>query len=417
MHEETFSLCGSLEAEGSRTKLQNYNSSYWSKNSSKINEAKRRKRQMKKDQELNGNVSPMFESAARPFKDEQQNVENTFGSSSDNGSVANCGSEASAFTQAELLKQFAEMRKEMENRDRQRDERQRNLEDAVAKILNFPGGHELIRESEQRILDAQMKQIMELRDEVKELKKSLEPATQPTSSLNTEQQVVEQMFDADRKTIQKTTNNSKQTFLHIGLAIFCMLLTALFGWFVVIQTAPLYESLKFPMADFASYGALALAIALAGFATLTKSKTAKGLMAVMLCYEFLLVVAGTDVNQGDLSEEALRAYPAYSLAEKTLGITKRDYEQKETRYEDQNSKVFQNDWYKRTVLDPAYDKYSAAVDKLAEVRADFQSSQPSGLLHLVMKVLFRILAVVITVMFAEQAMKQVMKSVRPHLAR
>ena len=415
MHEETFSLCGFLETEDSRTKLQEYNHSYWSKNSSKINEAKRRKRQMKKDQELNGNVSTMFESAARPGKVEQQNVD-TFGESHDKASVANCGSEASAFTQAELLKQFAEMRKEMENRDRQRDERQKNLEDAVAKILNFPGNQELIKQSEQRILDAQMKQIMDLRDEVKELKKSLEPATQPISSLNTDQQVVDQMMAADQNTIENTVNNSKLTFLHIGLAIFCMLLTALFGWFVVIQTVPLYESLKFPMADLASCGALALAIALSGFATLTKSKTAKAFMAVMLCYEFLLVVAGTDVNQGDLSEEALRANPAYSLAEKTLGITKRDYEQKETRYEDQNSKMFQNDWYKRTVLDPAYDKYSAAAETLAKVRSDFESSQPSSLLHLVMKVLFRILAIVVTVMCAQQAMQHVMKLSKPYLA-
>ena len=78
--------------------------------------------------------------------------------------------------------------------------------------------------------------------------------------------------------------------------------------------------------------------------------------------------------------------------------------------------MFQNDWYERTVLDPAYAKYSAAVDKLAEVRADLESSQPSGLLHLVMKVLFRILAIVVTVMFAEQAMKQVMKSVKSCVA-
>lgn len=90
MHEETFSLCGSLEAEGSRTKLQEYNSSYWSKNSSKINEAKRRKRQVKKDQELNGNVSTMFESAAQPAKPEQQTVEST-GKYSNSGSVSNCG--------------------------------------------------------------------------------------------------------------------------------------------------------------------------------------------------------------------------------------------------------------------------------------------------------------------------------------
>ena len=99
VHEETFSLCGSLEAEDSPTKLQEYNRSYWSKNSSKLNQAKRRNRQVKKELDLNGNVSPMFESAALPVKAEQQTVENEW-STSDNASLSDQRSETSCKSEA-----------------------------------------------------------------------------------------------------------------------------------------------------------------------------------------------------------------------------------------------------------------------------------------------------------------------------
>ena len=205
---------------------------------------------MKKDQELNGNVSPMFESAAHPAKSEQQNVENTFGSSSDNGSVSNCGSEASGFTHSELLRQFAEMRKELENRDRQRDERQRNLEDAVAKILNFPGSHELIRQSEQRILDAQMKLIMELRAEVKEFKKSLEPAAPVLPKVN---QLEQQPVAGDIAAPNSAKLSKKKTILKrfmerlpvLGASLFLLAFLGLNTYFLVSEQVSLYTSMSY----------------------------------------------------------------------------------------------------------------------------------------------------------------------------
>ena len=150
MHEETFSLCGFLEAEDSPTKLQEYNRSYWSKNSSKLNQAKRRNRQVKKEQELNGSGSPMFESVALPAKDEPQTVENGFASHSDNASLSDLRSDSSLVSEqrgeqilAEILRQLAETRKELENQNREKLELKGKLEACVAKILEFPDNKEL----------------------------------------------------------------------------------------------------------------------------------------------------------------------------------------------------------------------------------------------------------------------------------
>ena len=149
MHEETFSLCGSLEAEDSPTKVQEYNRSYWAKNNIKLNQAKRRNRQVKKEQELNGSVSPMFESVARPAKEEPQNVEKAL-SRSDNASLSDSRSDSSlVFHQkgdpilAEVLRQLAENRKELENQTREKLELKSQIEACVAKILEFPNNKEL----------------------------------------------------------------------------------------------------------------------------------------------------------------------------------------------------------------------------------------------------------------------------------
>ena len=154
-----------------------------------------------------------------------------------------------------------------------------------------------------------------------------------------------------------------------------------------------------------SYGALSFAVAFSAIAAITRKNSARFLMALMLCYELLLVIAGTKVNQSDLSEKALRANPMYAHAADTLEYSKDDYEQKKARYEDQNSKVYKNAWFKRKVLGPARNKYTAAVKNLEAERARIESKQPNELLHLILKVLFRLCAIVLTVMLAESSIK------------
>ena len=234
----------------SQSKQAKYHRAYRSnpENRNRINSQKKRRRALSKEREM-GNVSSMFESAAHPAKSEQQNVEN-LGESYDSDTLAKCGSEASGFTQAELLKQFAEMRKETENRDKQRDERQRYLEDTVAKILNFPGSQELIRQSEQRILDAQMKLIMELRAEVKEFKKSLEPAAQVLPKVN---QLEQQTVAGDIAAPNAENLPKKKTILKrfmeklpvLGASLFLLAFLGLNTFFLVSEQVSLYKSMSY----------------------------------------------------------------------------------------------------------------------------------------------------------------------------
>ena len=104
---------------------------------------------MKKELDLNGNVSPMFESAAQPAKEEQQTIEKTL-SRSDNASLSDSRSDSSlVFHQrgdpilAEVLRQLAENRKELENQTREKLELKSQIEACVAKILEFPDNKEL----------------------------------------------------------------------------------------------------------------------------------------------------------------------------------------------------------------------------------------------------------------------------------
>ena len=85
----------------------------------------------------------------------------------------------------------------------------------------------------------------------------------------------------------------------------------------------------------------------------------------------------------------------------SLAIARSDYEQKKGRYEDQNSSVYQNAWYKEKYLTPAFAKYSAKTDELAKLEAKSSSQDASGFLQVILKVLFRISAMVLSVMLAE----------------
>ena len=100
---------------------------------------------MKKDQE--SRLSLVLESAASPITSKPQTVENAH-NNSNAPSLSDTTAEASHFTQVEVLRLLAELRKEMENRDKQRNEQMKMVEDAVAKILNFPDNPVLAKQNE-----------------------------------------------------------------------------------------------------------------------------------------------------------------------------------------------------------------------------------------------------------------------------
>ena len=105
----------------SQTRKAKYHRAYRSdpKNKDRINSQKKRRRALKKEREM-GNVSSMFESAARPSKEEQQTIENEL-STSDNASLSNqrsetsCKSEATAELINVLQQGFAKLDRNFDN--------------------------------------------------------------------------------------------------------------------------------------------------------------------------------------------------------------------------------------------------------------------------------------------------------------
>lgn len=212
--------------------------------------------------------------------------------------------------------------------------------------------------------------------------------------------------------LQGLTIDKAAFFLNFPGAFTLSILAGVASWFVAGQTQGLYKSLDFPSPELASYGALVIAIGCAGFYKLTGRILAKRLLAGMVLYELLLVFAGTRANQADLSYEALRVNPSYLVALEIYDIAKTSYDKKKARFEDKKSDVYKNSWYEKKHLNPALEKYRKEAANLKALESEFEAENHRGWLHLVLKVLFRITAIMLTVMLAESALVLGFKSVR-----
>ena len=176
--------------------------------------------------------------------------------------------------------------------------------------------------------------------------------------------------------------------------------------FVVEQTLPLYRSLKFPNPELACYGAIGLAIGFSALSVISKSSLAKLFAAIIIAYEVLIVFAGSQANQRDLTSEALRANPIHFSASEAHRIAKADYGQKMARYEDKNSDVFHNGWFKINHLDPAKKILDVASAKLAAVESELGQRYQTNWMHLVLKALYRLSAVALVMLLAKESIKR-----------
>ena len=354
-------------------------------NKKRINENRRKNRQMKK--ERTNKVGLVLESAARPIKDEQQTVERPLqqpdnGSLSDRQSGSSCKSDSS---------------------------------DLLINVLQ----HEF------KTID---RNFDSLKAELKDLKESGKPTT-PAPKLEEQQASVSGIAIANSAKLSETAINEKRDFLAgifgkltqldggafitnfpaaLALGYFAYLA---FG-FVVEQTLPLYRSLKFPNPELACYGAIVIAIGFSALSVVSKSSIAKLFTAVIIAYEVLIVWAGSQANQRDLSLEALRANPIHFSASEAYSIAKVDFEQKKARYEDNNSEVYHNGWFKINHLDPAKKSLDEASAKLEAVELKLGQRYQTNWMHLVLKALYRLSAVVLVMLLAKESMKRGVEAIR-----
>ena len=405
--EETSELLTFAGNGKSQSKEAKYHRAYRSdpKNKDRINSQKKRRRALSKEREM-GNVSSMFESAAPVAKPGQQTIERPL-KQSDSPSLPNPGDEASGelngSSQSHCLEQPM------------------SVDTSKQSIDQVGENHNILNQAEL---------LLEIRDCLVDLRESVRPTAPVLPKVSsTEQQasvsgiaianggnVSEDMagnqadiqkFDFLGGIFHKLSQLDGGAFItNFPAALALGYFTYLAFGFVVEQTLPLYRSLKFPNPELACYGAIGLSIGFSALSVISKSSVAKLFAALIIAYEVLIVWAGSQANQQDLASRALRANPIHFSASEAHRIAKADYGQKMARYEDKNSEVYHNGWFKINHLDPAKKSLDEASAKLAAVESELGSKYQSDWIHLILKALYRLSAVALVMLLAKEAMKR-----------
>ena len=188
---------------------------------------------------------------------------------------------------------------------------------------------------------------------------------------------------------------------YLGFLIRCIFLiscTVALGWFVMLQTLPLYKSLSFDLPDQSAIGALVLAI---GFTSLhaacPRGRTRIYCFGVCL-YEIGLVGAGTFAYEQDLVAQKILQDSKGKILQESLVAASMSYDKVKKRYSNPKDKMYQNGWYFNNHVSPALNKLEEIQHKLDNYRSSFDTplQKSAGYLKLLYRVLLVILLMTLT---------------------
>lgn len=219
--------------------------------------------------------------------------------------------------------------------------------------------------------------------------------------------IIKENFSIYEKATRSTPVQTRSIgdFLNIAQRIVIAILFISFAftamWFVFIQSIPLYQAIGFPNPRFCAAGAIFMIGAFALFHWFTKSKILLVLCLLVSTYEVVLVVQGTSTHEVMLSQEKIKNNGNLIWLKEDADQKKESYEILKVKYDDPNSKVYKNDWYKKKFIEPAWKSYSQAEEKINETENKLSKIYNPSSNITILKILFR-LGLVFLVMIAIQ---------------
>jgi hypothetical protein len=132
------------------------------------------------------------------------------------------------------------------------------------------------------------------------------------------------------------------------------------SWFIWQQSVTLYASANFDNSIIAAVGGLLLVLGATAYFSITKS-----FLALLLCiyatgYEGYLIISGTMQNENMVHKQAVLTDSELVFLKEKADKEMANYKHQEKRYNDPKSKVFENSWFKKNFLTPAWEASSAA---------------------------------------------------------
>lgn len=159
--------------------------------------------------------------------------------------------------------------------------------------------------------------------------------------------------------------------------------------FVYMQSVPLYASSGFTNPELCAFGALLMIVGFSLIHAINKSKLALLFCLYASAYEVTLIVKGTVANEITISTDAVSQNPQVIFMKENVVRAQQSYNQSKEKYNDVAGTVYQNSWFKKTQLDPAFEKYSLAQKDL-DTKSQALSSRDNNGTTGFLKIMFRL---------------------------
>jgi len=161
------------------------------------------------------------------------------------------------------------------------------------------------------------------------------------------------------------------------------------SYFLWQQSLALYESAGFTDSVWASAGGILMIVGFAAYHSITRSKLALLLCLYASSYEAYLMISGTVENEHQIQIQTIQIDPDLVFLKEKAAKSLAHYHELKERYDNPEAKVFKNDWFLKTHLNPAWQESLADHKDLVAKETMLASETRSG--HITwLKILYRL---------------------------
>jgi hypothetical protein len=129
---------------------------------------------------------------------------------------------------------------------------------------------------------------------------------------------------------------------------------ALVSFFLWQQSLALYESAGFTNSIYSAAGGILMIIGFAAYHSITRSWLALFFCIYAGAYEGYLMISGTVANEHQIQIQSIQISPELVFLKEKAAKSLDHYHDLKQRFDNPESKVFKNDWFFKTHLNPAW---------------------------------------------------------------
>lgn len=161
-------------------------------------------------------------------------------------------------------------------------------------------------------------------------------------------------------------------------------------WFIFEQSVPIYSSIGFSQPEFCAMGSILLILGFSLIYSMTNSKILLLLCLYVSSYEVCLIIKGSFKNDAAIAQEKVISNPTIRWLEEKAKHSKESYEEIKGKFEDPSSRVYQNAWYKKKYLEPAWNLYSHDENMIQSEEKTLNISISNSYCITFLKIMFRL---------------------------